>query len=70
MSSKITQGSRVSVSLIDGEEGFPYEANGVVTQDWEEINYDKKVDIKLDNGGVVLMCPKWGLKLIEEKPNH
>jgi len=61
---KIKKGDRVKVALIDPEEGIPYEAEGVVTCDWEKINYTPKVDIELDNGEFVVMVKKHTCELL------
>ena len=65
----VTIGSRVKITVFDGEEGFPYETNGRVSFDWEEINYTPKVDVTLDNGNIVSMVYKSSLTLISQAMN-
>ena len=67
---KVTKGCRVSVSLIDSEEGFGYLQKGTVVCDWEKINYDKKVDVEFDNGGMVIMYPKWLCEIISKPKDN
>ena len=65
----VTIGSRVNLTVFDGEEGFPYETTGIVSFDWEEINYTPKVDVKLDNGNIVSMVYKSSLTPISQAMN-
>lgn len=57
-------GCRVRLTRFDAEEGFPVVNTGVVSFDWEENYYRKQIDVKLDNGEIVSMIPKWSVEVI------
>lgn len=57
-------GCRVRLTRFDAEEGFPVVNTGVVSFDWEEKYYRKQIDVKLDNGEIVSMIPKWSVEVI------
>ena len=57
-------GCRVRLIIFDAEEGFPVVNTGVVSFDWEENYYRKQIDVKLDNGKIVSMIPKWSVEVI------
>lgn len=61
---EIIEGCRVSFTMFDGEDCFPYTTQGIVTLDLQERFYIKEVHIKLDNGQMVYNYPKWKCKLI------
>lgn len=57
-------GCRVRLTRFDADEGFPVVNTGIVSFDWEENYYRKQIDVKLDNGEIVSMIPKWSVEVI------